>query len=591
PGPRLGPYSTEVKGARDPGTLPDRSPPRSAGREEAESDLTGTVERLGWTPLLLCDDSVAARHPHVLRVFSEVCWGLFELRRPEADSDWHQMLVYKMRNASLEQSKFEFRIGEGGICGAGDREVSRRPSFSRFRRARGKSEPEPTQAAPSPAASSPPSPPFRAPELAAPPGEGLGDSLDLLGDDDLLEMETAAARRPQPEASARARVLLVDDSPETEGEAATTLSVEGEVRRIGDGVEALRLLASLRPTLVVVGPSAGRVSGIGLVRILRDHGCDVPILCLTSDRKRAGERARCLMVGADEALPRAVEPERLRGLARQLLASRIASVWPRIDAAAALEALGPGRVEPGDLDAELARVVARAGEAEIAVSLLGYEFRFVSGEDVRSFVDHFSDGLSEHIRTEDLICRHSEKRIVSVLVDADQDGARAVVGRVHERMAAMADAFSGQVQVKPKALFRLLSVQPHLLDGETLPEQLVTRLFEQPARVIEEDLDDRPGEPMEKYPLLEAVFGALTDGAEACVSPLDGDRHAVRENAGVRSVPIGRFLYRTQDPGEESPDGFRASRGARIVWVEEESKPGQPVARIEEGRVFRGREA
>ena len=33
--------------------------------------VTGHLERLGWTPLLLCDDTVASRHPYVLRVFSD----------------------------------------------------------------------------------------------------------------------------------------------------------------------------------------------------------------------------------------------------------------------------------------------------------------------------------------------------------------------------------------------------------------------------------------------------------------------------------------------------------------------------------------
>ena len=125
-----------------------------------------------------------------------------------------------------------------------------------------------------------------------------------------------------------------------------------------------------------------------------------------------------------------------------------------------------------------------------------------------------------------------------MLVDADHDGARSVVKRLHEQMAAVADAFSGKVAVKPKALFRLLSVQPHRLDGEAPQQNLVSRLFEQPARVIEEDLGGRPGEPMEKYPLLEAVFGALGDDVDTCVSPLDGMDHAIREqqrNSRVRN--------------------------------------------------------
>lgn len=571
--------------------------------------VTGQLERLGWTPLLLCDDTVASRHPHVLRVFSEVCWGVFELRRPDANaeprSELHQLLVYKMRNASLDQSRFAFRIGEGGLSGPDDRPAVQRPSFSRFR----KSVPAPPRAQPPPV----PAPVSAEPTAAracseAPPEDvpaqdpedlpGQGDALDLLGDDDLLAMERAATRRPgrSPAPAAppsRPTVLVVDEDPAARSAVEASLEGAWQVVHAADGLEALELVPAVEPALIVVATATGRLNGIGLARLLRDHACDAPILGLTEGHKRAGERARCLMAGADAALPKPVDPATLLERSRELLAARSASRWPGIDAASARSGLGPRRVPPQRLERELARIVSQTRSAEIPVALLGYEFRFVSGEDVRSFVDRFLEQLCDSIRTEDLVCRHSDRRIVSALVDADHDGARSVIQRVHEQMAALAEGFSGRVRVKPKALFRLLAIQPHVLDGEAPPQELVERLFQQPARIIEEDLADRPGEPMEKYPLLEAVFGALGSELDLCVSPLDGESHPIRaqEQGRVRSVSIGRFLYHTQDPEEESPEGFRAGRGARIVWVEPLDTPGRPVARIEEGRVFRGREA
>jgi KaiC/GvpD/RAD55 family RecA-like ATPase/DNA-binding response OmpR family regulator len=554
--------------------------------------VTGHLERLGWTPLLLCDETVASRHPYVLRVFSEVCWGLFELRRPEAQvdaaSEFHQLLVYKMRNASLDQSKFQFRIGEGGLRGPGDRPAVQRPSFARFRKT---AAPETPAAVEAPAVA-----PEPVPDRPEPEARRGDEALELLGDDDLLAMEQAATRRSDPAPAPTSRpsrptVLVVDEDAAARSAVEHALASACEVVVAADGLEALELVSGLQPALVVVATASGRLNGIGLARLLRDHGSDVPILGLTEGHKRAGERVRCLMVGADDALPKPIEPELLSSRVEALLAGRTASVWPRIEAATAKDGLGPRSVRPEQLERELAQVVSQATSAEIPVSLLGYEFRFVSGEDVKSFADRFLERLSDSIRTEDLVCRHSDKRIVSVLVDADHDGARSVVQRVHEQMAAIADAFTGRVHVKPKALFRLLSVQPHLLDGEAPQQNLVARLFEQPARVIEEDLGDRPGEPMEKYPLLEAVFGALGGDEDVCVSPLDGASHAIREHGRVRSVSVGQFVYRTQDPREESPEGFRAGSGARIVWVEALGTSGRPVARIEEGRVFRGREA
>jgi KaiC/GvpD/RAD55 family RecA-like ATPase/DNA-binding response OmpR family regulator len=546
--------------------------------------LTGELERLRWTPLLLCDDTVAARHPFVLRVFAEVCWGVFELRRPEPGSDAaHALLVYKLRSASLERSRFEFRIGEGGIRGVGETDPARRPSFARFRRAAREAPAAPVRAA------GPATVPLARDPVPDPGSEG---DLELLGDDDLAALEAAAGRRAGRSAppAERPLALVVDPDARSRRALADGLAASFAVAQAADGLEALRLLAERRPALLVAASAAGRLSASALTRLLREHGADLPVLVVTPPQARAGERARALLAGADESLGEPLEPGELEARARELLGLRTPRSWPRIDPAAALRTLGPRRVEAAGLEAALASLAARAREAGIPLSLLGYEFRFVSGEDPSRFVDHFLEGLADHIRSEDLLCRHSARRIVAALVDADCDGARAVVRRVHERMAAVADAFAGRVPVKPKALFRLLVLQPERLPGEEPGARLVESLFEQPARVIEEDLGDRPGEPMEKYPLLEAVFGALTNGARECLSPLDGTRHAVEEGAGsgIRRVAIGAFRYRSQDPREESPEGFRAARGARIVWVE---AGGRPVARIEDGRVFRGREA
>jgi hypothetical protein len=107
--------------------------------------------------------------------------------------------------------------------------------------------------------------------------------------------------------------------------------------------------------------------------------------------------------------------------------------------------------------------------------------------------------------------------------------------------------------------------------------------------LIEEDLAGRAGQPMEKYPLLEAVYAVLTRGDDEWVSPKDGSRHDVTydQRTGVRTLVVGEYRYRTQSLREDSPAGLRASHGAAIVWVEEGPDSARPVARIEDGRVFR----
>jgi hypothetical protein len=156
-------------------------------------------------------------------------------------------------------------------------------------------------------------------------------------------------------------------------------------------------------------------------------------------------------------------------------------------------------------------------------------------------------------------------------------------------MSGQAAGFLGDKLVKPKALYRMLTLQPHALEDDAADASPLERLFRQRSRLIEEDLPDRPGEPVEKYPLLEAVSTALCEERDICTSPLDGGSHGVEKSGAVRAVTIGDHRYETQNPADESPAGFRAARGARIVWVLDAA--AQVVARIEDGRVFRGREA
>src|SRR5215472_1877163 len=95
--------------------------------------LTSRCEALGWSLLLLCDEATFSSRPHVMRVFSEVCWGIFELRR-EADGGRIDLLIYKMRNVQLTHSRFTIQIGPGGIRGRQpETSPPRKAPFAKFR--------------------------------------------------------------------------------------------------------------------------------------------------------------------------------------------------------------------------------------------------------------------------------------------------------------------------------------------------------------------------------------------------------------------------------------------------------------------------
>ncbi|MCP5066171.1 MAG: hypothetical protein GY946_06340, partial [bacterium] len=191
--------------------------------------LTGRFEEMGWSPLMLCDASVMQQR-FVLRVFSEICWGLFELQRGgEGSSPDHSLLVYKMRNVQLEKSRFEFRIGETGISSGSPASAAGRRGFARFRPAEtpdapssAVSEQAPRVVVESPPPEPPPPPkpePQPKPKLQpqpqlqpqaerpiAEPARAANGELDLLDDAALDEIErlargqTAETPEPQPEA-------------------------------------------------------------------------------------------------------------------------------------------------------------------------------------------------------------------------------------------------------------------------------------------------------------------------------------------------------------------------------------------------------
>jgi KaiC/GvpD/RAD55 family RecA-like ATPase/DNA-binding response OmpR family regulator len=532
--------------------------------------LTSRCEALDWSLLLLCDEATFSARPHVMRVFSEVCWGIFELRR--AGDGRIDLLIYKMRNVRLTHSRFAIQIGPGGIRGseleAKASPPPRKAPFAKFR-------------------------PTPAPASAGGPRTERKQAVRIAT---LPEVERALADVSHPPAKGQRRpvaVVLHHDEQVRRGlTAALTDSCTAHEGR--DGIEGLHLVLRVKPDIVLVSASMPRLNGIGLCRILREHGAAVPVLFVSEEAAPPSERARALAVGGDDC----VAATRTAQIVTQTLALAGRSVqlhrtdWPAIDVSDALARLGPTRIDPAEVLARVHAEAARSREVGATLALLGYEFRFADGPEGRRFVDLFEATLAKGIRAEDAFCRVSDERLLAVLTGADVEGARRVVRRVHERMAAAASDVPTARAVKPKALYRLLAVQPQPLDGESSEEPLIELLQRQRAHLIEEDQDERPGEPMEKYPLLESVFRALHSEASECLSLLDGTRHPIRTlQAGrVRTVEIGRFRYSTQDREEETPPGHRASRGAQIVWVYRPDAGSRAIARIEDGRVFRGRE-
>jgi two-component system phosphate regulon response regulator PhoB len=144
---------------------------------------------------------------------------------------------------------------------------------------------------------------------------------------------------------------------------------EYDVRRTGDGEEALLLADEQNPDVVILDWMIEGISGLEVCRRLRrkERTANVPIIMLTA-RGEESDRIRGLETGADDYVTKPFSP-------RELLA-RVAAVLRRVRPALAGEQLAYADIE---MDVEAHRV----RRADRAVKLGPTEFRLL-----RHFMEH-----------------------------------------------------------------------------------------------------------------------------------------------------------------------------------------------------------
>jgi len=97
-----------------------------------------------------------------------------------------------------------------------------------------------------------------------------------------------------------ARILAVDDSPTMRGLVSNALQKAGyEVHLASDGVEGVRALAQVDPSLVITDINMPKLDGFGLIEAIRDlpDYSNIPILVLTTESS-AEMKARARSAGA-----------------------------------------------------------------------------------------------------------------------------------------------------------------------------------------------------------------------------------------------------------------------------------------------------
>jgi two-component system response regulator MprA len=115
------------------------------------------------------------------------------------------------------------------------------------------------------------------------------------------------------------RVLVVDDEPPVRDSIARSLRFEGyQVDTARDGEEALDVVTTRRPDVVVLDVMMPVLDGLETCRRLRITGDTVPVLMLTA-RRNVGDRVAGLDAGADDYLVKPFALEELLARVRALL--------------------------------------------------------------------------------------------------------------------------------------------------------------------------------------------------------------------------------------------------------------------------------
>ncbi len=153
------------------------------------------------------------------------------------------------------------------------------------------------------------------------------------------------------------KVLVVDDEPDVRALVSTALGYaqdQAEVVEAGDGEEALRLIRSARPDIVVLDLALPGRDGFSVLGELRREST-LPVIVLTA-RGLEHDKIRGLELGADDYMTKPFSPREL--------VLRIQSVLRR----SRREPERPGSIERGGLRIDLAARRAFRGGAEVRLT-------------------------------------------------------------------------------------------------------------------------------------------------------------------------------------------------------------------------------
>jgi CheY-like chemotaxis protein len=118
-------------------------------------------------------------------------------------------------------------------------------------------------------------------------------------------------------------ILIVDDNAQNLKLARVVLSVEGyDIRTAGDAEEAVRILATFTPRLILMDLQLPGMDGLELTRQLRaDPARDgIRIIALTAYAMK-GDEAKALAAGCDSYITKPIDTDKLLAVVAECLAT------------------------------------------------------------------------------------------------------------------------------------------------------------------------------------------------------------------------------------------------------------------------------
>lgn len=193
------------------------------------------------------------------------------------------------------------------------------------------------------------------------------------------------------------RVLLVEDDPRLQETLSTHLRAAGyAVDCSSDGVEGLYLGNEFPIDLAIIDLGLPKLPGLDVIRKLRSHGRDFPILVLTA-RSQWQDKVTGLEAGADDYLTKPFHVEELMARINALMRRAGGHAQPQVE-------LGPLTI---DLTGQR---VLRDG---VEIELTSYEYKVLNYLVMHPDAVVTKSELSEHIYEEDADC---DSNVIEVFI-------------------------------------------------------------------------------------------------------------------------------------------------------------------------------